>query len=135
RVQLAPPPAPPGAIRSTIAAMLEKDEIVSCLVDDATVTAVEMQPGEVTELVELLLPAAMAVATPAALRLSIGPFSGLLSHAVVEVPPPMLMLMEASVPPGGLRAFWKIQFKPDSMSLSKAPMQGGGPPQSKKLLK
>ena len=63
-----PVAAPPGAITSTIDAMLEKDEITSPLVEEPTVTAVETQPGVVTEFFEPLLPAAMTVATPAASR-------------------------------------------------------------------
>src|SRR5215471_15481843 len=105
RVQL-PPPNPPGATRSTNEPMFEKDEMKSCLVDDATVMAVEMQPGELTWLVEPLLPAAIAVATPAAFRLSIGVLRLLVSQEPVNRPPPMLMFAEARLTPtAGWRPF------------------------------
>src|SRR5215471_13460770 len=99
-------PNPPGATRSTIGAMLEKEDRMSCLSDDATVTAVEMQPGELTWLVEPLLPAAIAAATPAAFRLSIGVLRLLVSQELANRPPPMLMFAEARLTPtAGWRPF------------------------------
>jgi hypothetical protein len=50
--------------------MLLKDEMTSCFSEEPTATAVEMQPGAEIALVKPLLPAAIAVATPTPLRLS-----------------------------------------------------------------
>ena len=94
----------PGAIRSTTADILVKEEIPSDLVEDPTVTALEMHPGWLTVEVELSLPAAIAVSTPAALRLSIEGFWESPSQ-LPEVfgPPPRLMLAEATLmPPASL---------------------------------
>ena len=65
-----PPPKPPGAMSATCEDMLLNDEMTSCLSVEPTATAVEMQPGAEIALVKPLLPAAIAVATPTLLRLS-----------------------------------------------------------------
>src|SRR5215475_9499083 len=93
----------PGATRSTTDDMLENDEIASLLVDDATVVAVEMHPGAPTAAVRLSLPAAMAVRTPAFLRLSIEGLRESPSHVPLTGALPRLILADASlVPPGRL---------------------------------
>ena len=61
----------PGARIDMNDAMLENHETWSDLSVDPTLTAVEMQPGVLIELVELLFPAAMTVAMPIDRRLSI----------------------------------------------------------------
>ena len=61
-------------------------------VDDATVTAVEMQPGELTELSKPSLPAAITVAMPTVLKVSIASLSGSVSQWAKNWPPPRLML-------------------------------------------
>src|SRR5690349_7068737 len=89
----------PGAIRSTTADMLVKEEIMSDLVVDPTVTALEMHPGWLTIEVELSLPAAIAVNTPAARKLSIESFCESPSQLLEVRPPPRLMLAEATLMP------------------------------------
>ena len=69
----------PGATTSIIEPQLEKSERASLFVDDATVTAVEMQPGELTELSKPSLPAAITVAMPTVLKVSIASLSGSVS--------------------------------------------------------
>jgi len=64
------------------------------LVVAPTLTAVEMQPGALTALVALLLPAAIAEAMPAARRLSMIDFVGSVSHGDVYRPPPRLRLVD-----------------------------------------
>src|SRR5262245_39172420 len=103
----------PGATRSTTGDMLENDEIVSRLVEDATVVADEMQPGAPTPEVLPSLPAAMAVNTPALRRLSIEGLRLSPSHAPLNRPPPRLMLADASLaPPGRLFMLAKIWSRP-----------------------
>ena len=55
----------PGATMSTRLLQLEKSERSSVLVEEATVMAVEMQPGRLTAPSKLSLPAAISVAMPA----------------------------------------------------------------------
>ena len=64
----------PGAIRDKNEARFEKLEIVSDLSVEPTLTAVEIQPGELITVPSPLLPAAMTVAIPTALKLSIAVF-------------------------------------------------------------
>jgi hypothetical protein len=61
---------------------LEKEETTSPLVVDPTATALEMQVGWLICIVDPSLPAAIAVSTPAARKLSIGVFWTSLSQAV-----------------------------------------------------
>jgi hypothetical protein len=79
--------------------MLLKDEMTSCLSVEPTVTAVEMQPGADTALVKPLLPAAIAVATPTLLRLSMLALRLSVSQALVNWPPPRLIFADASETP------------------------------------
>jgi len=67
------------------------------LVDEPTDTALEIQPGEDIELTQELLPEAIAVATPAASRLSMAGLTGSVSQAEKYWPPPRLMLTAATL--------------------------------------
>src|SRR4026207_248767 len=93
----------PGASRSATDDMLEKEEIASCLVVAPTATAVEMQTGVLIWFVELSLPEATAVNTPAPRRASIAGFCDEpwpVSQVLGNRPPPRLMLTDATtVPP------------------------------------
>ena len=89
----------PGAITLVVLDMLEKEEMTSDLSDDATESAEEMHPGEPIAEVKPLLPAAMAVNTPALRNASSAGFCDSLSQAPAKLPPPRLMLTEATVPP------------------------------------
>src|SRR5262245_1355776 len=92
----------PGATRSTTDDMLENGEIVSFLVDEATVVAVEMHPGVLTSDVRASLPAAMAVRAPAFRRLSMEVLRASASQAPeVSGVPPRLMFTDARVAPPG----------------------------------
>src|SRR5262249_32322590 len=108
------PPNPPGPMSATIGAILVKEEMTSFLSEDPTATAVEIQAGAPTALVNPSLPAAITVATPALRKLSMDGFVGSPSQAAVNIPPPRLILTEASLTPGaGVRAFIKSQSRAD----------------------
>jgi hypothetical protein len=83
----------------TVEAMFEKSEMTSCLSVDPTATAVEMQLGEMIASVKPLLPIPATVATPALRKLSMLGLTGLVSQALVNLPPPRLKLTEASLTP------------------------------------
>src|ERR1700760_2606470 len=120
-----PPPKPPGAMSATCEDMLLNDEMTSCLSVEPTATAVEMQPGAEIALVKPLLPAAIAVATPTLLRLSMLALRLSVSQALVNWPPPRLILAAASEPPAaGARAFGTSQFSAEIWSLVKASTHG-----------
>jgi hypothetical protein len=73
----------PGARSDRKEATLEKLDTTSLLVVEPTLTAEEMQPGELSALVELPLPAAITVAILADFRLSMMAFSGSVSQVLV----------------------------------------------------
>ena len=86
----------PGASRSTTAALSEEAFTASALVVLPTVTAVVMQPGAPTPVLEPPLPDATTVAMPAARSWSMSPLRESASQ-VAALPPPRLMLTAAKV--------------------------------------
>ena len=66
-----PEPHPPGANRSRIEALFEKFDTLSPFVVEPTLTAVEMQAGELIPVALYSLPEEITVAVPSERRLSI----------------------------------------------------------------
>ena len=86
--------------------------MTSALVVDPTATAVEIHAGEPIWLVEPLLPAEVAVRTPAPRRLSIAGFCDEPSQVPGKRPPPRLMLADATTVPPPRLMFAKTWSKP-----------------------
>ena len=112
-------------------AMFEYDATTSALVVAPTLIADEMHPGALTEFVDPLLPAAMAVAILADRRLSMIDFVGSPSQGELERPPPRLRFAEERfrVP----RTAY-TRSRPAMMSEVQASTQGADPPQSEALV-
>ena len=75
----------------------ENEATASVFVVAPTLTADEMHPGTLIALVAPALPAAMTVAMPANLRLSMIGLCGCESQFVVDVAPPRLRFTEAKL--------------------------------------
>src|SRR5882762_4715569 len=86
----------PGASRFSIGARFVKLATASgTLVLAPTLTALEIQAGELSALVKPSLPLATTVAMPAERSTSIAGLSGSSSHGPEELPPPRLMFAAA----------------------------------------
>jgi hypothetical protein len=121
----------PGARTDTNDAMFEYDATASAFVVAPTLIADDIHPGALTEFVDPLLPAAMAVAILADLRLSMIDFVGSPSQGEVDRPPPRLRFADARfrVP----RTAY-TRSRPAMMSEVQASTQGADPPQSEALV-
>jgi hypothetical protein len=132
-----PPPATeeviddPGARTDTKDAMFEYDASASAFVVAPTLIAEEMHPGALTEFVDPLLPAAMAVAMPADRRLSMIGFVGSPSQGEVDRPPPRLRFADERL---RVPRTAYTRSSPAMMSEVQASAQGAEPPQSDVLV-
>src|SRR5262245_35064994 len=120
----------PGASSDMNVAMSVKYETTSALSVDPTLTAVEIQPGLVSDVVDDELPAATTVAMPIDRKLSIAGLYGWLSQGAAYKPPPRLMFTDAMLYCG---ATVYTRSSPATMSEVYAPRHGAMPPQLSKL--